>query len=36
MGVLAIPVFLVLFLLGQSKTVEAQAWPVIRRITLRL
>jgi hypothetical protein len=36
MGVLAIPVFLALFLLGQSKTVEAQAWPVIRRIALRL
>lgn len=36
MGVLAIPVFLVIFVLGQSKAVEAQAWPVIRRIALRL
>jgi hypothetical protein len=36
LGTLAIPVLLVLFLLGQSKTVEAQAWPVIRRIALRL
>jgi len=36
LGILAIPVVLVLFLFGQSKTVEAQAWPVIHRIALRL
>ncbi|WP_257305068.1 hypothetical protein [Geothrix campi] len=36
MGILAIPIVLVLFLFGQSKTVEAQAWPVIRRVALRL
>lgn len=36
LGLLAVPVVLVLFLLGQSKTVEAQAWPVIQRIALRL
>ncbi|WP_243304945.1 hypothetical protein [Geothrix oryzisoli] len=36
LGILAIPIALVLFLLGQSKTVEAQAWPVVRRVALRL
>ncbi|WP_243286525.1 hypothetical protein [Geothrix terrae] len=36
LGILAIPAVLVLFLLGQSKAVEAQAWPVIRRVALRL
>ena len=34
--ILAIPIVLVLFLVGQSKTVEAQAWPVIQRVTQRL
>jgi len=36
LGLLAIPIILVLFLMGQSKTVEAQAWPVIHRVALRL
>lgn len=33
---LALPLALGLFLLGQSKVVEAQAWPVIRQVALRL
>lgn len=36
MGILAVPILAVVFLLGQSKTVEAQAWPVIRRVAQRL
>ncbi|WP_257310129.1 hypothetical protein [Geothrix fuzhouensis] len=36
LGILAIPIVLVLFLFGQSKTVEAQAWPVIHRVALGL
>lgn len=36
LGILALPIALVLFLLGQSKVVEAQAWPVIRKVALRL
>lgn len=36
MGILAVPLIVVTFLLGQSKTVEAQAWPVIRRVAQRL
>lgn len=36
LGILAIPFALLLFLFGQSKVVEAQAWPVIRKIALRL
>lgn len=33
---LALPAALLLFLLGQSKRVEAQAWPVIRQVAQRL
>lgn len=36
LGILAIPLALLLFLFGQSKAVEAQAWPVIRKVALRL
>ncbi|HJW43839.1 MAG TPA: hypothetical protein VJ463_05260 [Geothrix sp.] len=36
MGLLALPVALGLFLMGQSKVVETQAWPVIRKVALRL
>ena len=36
MGILAVPILVVVFLLGQSKRVEAQAWPVIHRVALRL
>lgn len=36
LGILALPFALLLFLSGQSKAVEARAWPVIRKIALRL
>ncbi|MFN7958444.1 MAG: hypothetical protein U0P46_09000 [Holophagaceae bacterium] len=36
LAILALPFALVLFLLGQSKTVEGRAWSVIRKVALRL
>jgi hypothetical protein len=36
LGLLALPIALWLFLMGQSKAVETQAWPVIRKVAQRL
>jgi hypothetical protein len=36
LGILALPFALLLFLTGQSKTVEGRAWSVIRKVALRL
>jgi len=36
LGILALPFALVLFLMGQSKTVEVRAWSVIRKVAQRL
>lgn len=36
LGLLALPLALWLFLTGQSKAVETQAWPVIRKVAQRL